>query len=150
MKQNERSYTSTASILRSLVRTKAWGGAVMANCGPRPDGTLPPPYYQGMNEIRDWMKVNGESIIGASAMPIDMQANVPVTTRGNTWYLHAVAGTKGKLSVKTGTPNGSIKSARLLCTGEPVKFQWSDSTLEIDFPEPQRNTPHEVIAVTVN
>ena len=150
MKQNEKSYTSTASILKSLARTKAWGGAVMANCGPRPDGTLPPPYYQGMSEVRDWMKVNGESIVGASPMPTDMQANVPVTTRGNTWYLHAIAGTKGRLSVKPGTPIGSIKSARLLRTGEPVKFQWADGTLEIDFPEPQRNTPHEVIAVTVN
>ena len=150
MKQNEKNYAPTASILKSLARTKGWGGSVMVNCGPRPDGTMPPPYYQGMSEVRDWMKTNAESIVGADAMPRNMQANVPVTTRGHTWYLHAVAGTRGRLSVKPGTPIESIKSARLLRTGEPVKFQWADGNLAIDFPEPPRSTPHEVIAVTVN
>lgn len=150
MKQNEKTYAPAASILKSLARTKAWGGAVMANCGPRPDGTMPPPYYQGMGEVRDWMKANAESIVGAEAMPPDMQSNAPVTTRGNTWYLHAISGTKGRISVRPGNAVESIKSARLLRTGEAVKFQWADGTLAIDFPEPQRNTPHEVIAVTVN
>lgn len=150
MKQNEKNYAATAAILKSLARTKAWGGSVMANCGPRPDGTMPPPYYQGMREVSDWMKFNAEAIIGANAMPVEMQSNVPVTTRGNTWYLHALAGTKGKISVTPGTPIRSLKSARLLRSGEPVKFDWADGTLVIEFPEPARNTPHDVIAVTVN
>jgi alpha-L-fucosidase len=149
MKQNEKSYTSTASILKSLARTKAWAGAVMANCGPRADGTMPPPYYQGMAAVRDWMKENAESVIGVGPMPEDLQSNVPVTTRGNTWYLHAVAGTKGKLSLEPGPRIGSVKSAILLRTREPVKFQWAEGKLEIGFPEPARNAPHEVIAVTI-
>jgi len=149
MKQNEKAYASTASILKSLARTKAWGGAVMANCGPRPDGTMPPPYYQGMAEVRDWMKGNAESIIGASPMPPDMQSNVPVTTRGDTWYLHAVAGSKGRLTVKPGGAVPTIKSARLLRTGEPVEFKWADGQLEISLSEPTRNAPHEVVAVTL-
>lgn len=149
MKQNEKSYTSTASILKSLARTKAWGGAVMANCGPRPDGTMPAPYYRGMAEVRDWMKANGASIIGASAMPIDMQANVPVTTRQNTWYLHAVAGSKGKLTVKPGTGPIHIQSAKILRTGEPVRFVWAKDQCHIAFPEPARNQAHDVIVVTL-
>jgi len=79
-----------------------------------------------------------------------IQANVPITTRGNIWHLHAIAGTKGRISVRPGNAIASVKSARLLRTGEPIKFQWADGTLAIDFPEPQRNTPHDVIAVTVN
>ncbi len=149
MIQNEKSYAPTASILKSLARTKAWGGTVMANCGPRPDGTMPPPYYKGMAEVRDWMKANAESIAGADAMPPDMQANIPVTRRGNTLYLHAVAGSKGKLVVKPGPAVSAIKSARLLRTGNPVDFRWADGVLEIALPEPSRNTPHDVVAVTV-
>jgi hypothetical protein len=82
-------------------------------------------------------------------MPEDLQSNVPVTTRSNTWYLHAVAGTKGRLSVKPGARIGAVKSARLLRTCEPVEFQWADGALEIDFPEPARDTPHEVVEVTI-
>jgi alpha-L-fucosidase len=150
MKQNETAYAPTASILRSLARTKAWGGAVMANCGPRPDGTMPPPYYQGMRDVRDWMKMNGESILGAAPMPLDMQSNVPVTTRAKTWYLHAIAGTKDAISVRPGSGMTSIQSVRLLRTGEPVPHQWDKHTLKIDLRQPPRDSPHEVIAVTVN
>jgi alpha-L-fucosidase len=149
MKQNEEACASTASILKSLARTKAWGGAVMANCGPRPDGTMPPPFYQGMSAVRDWMKANGESIVGAGPAPLDMQSNVPVTTRGETWYLHPVSGSKGKLTAKSGSAPASIKSVRLVRTGEPLEFRWADETLEIAFPEPAQNAPHEVVAVTL-
>ncbi len=149
MTQNEKAYASTASILKSLARTKAWGGTLMTNCGPRPDGTMPPPFYQGMAGVRDWIKGNTESIVEAGPAPLDMQSNVPVTTRGNTWYLHAVAGSKGKLTVKPGTASVSIKSVRLLRTGEPVDFKWADGILEIAFPEPAQNAPHEVVAVTL-
>jgi alpha-L-fucosidase len=149
MKRDEERYAPAAMILRLLARSKAWGGSVMANCGPRPDGTMPPPYYRGMAEVRDWMKANGESIKGASPMPETAKANVPVTTRGAVWYLHAVNGSKGKISVKPGGALEGIKSARILRSGEPVKYQWADGSLEIEFPEPDRNTPHEVIAVTL-
>ena len=148
MKQNEKTYASTASILEPGAH-KAWGGSVMANCGPRPDGTMPPPYYQGMAEVRDWMKANGESINGASPMPEDLQANVPVTTRGNTWYLHAVDGIERQAFGKAGhhyqLRQVGAPSSHRRTRGFPV----GNGTLEIDFPEPGRNTPHEVIAVTV-
>jgi alpha-L-fucosidase len=149
MKHNEKSYTKTASILKSLARTKAWGGAVMANVGPRPDGTMPPPYDQGMAEVRDWMKANREAIIGAQAMPEEMQANVPVTTRDNTWYLHAIAGSKGKLTVKPGKQNATIRSAKVLRTGKAVPFSWNRDQWEIPFPEASPHQPHEVIVVTL-
>ncbi len=149
MTKNEKAYASTASILKSLARTKAWGGTVMANCGPRPDGTMPQPYYQGMTEVRDWMKANAESIFGAHPMPRDMQSNVPVTTRESTWYLHVIAGTKGKIHVKPGSSATTIRSVRILRTGATVEFKWSNGQLEIDLPEPDRNRPHDVIAVTI-
>lgn len=148
MQRDEKRYAPAAVILRSLARSKMWGGSVLANCGPRPDGAMPPPFYQGMAEVRDWMKANGESIKGASPMPETAQANVPVTTRGDIWYLHAVNGSKGKISVTPGGAMKSVSSVRVLRTGEPVKYQWDKGTLALDYPEPDRTTPHEVIAVT--
>jgi len=147
MKKNEKSYTSTASILKSLARSRAWGGPVMANCGPRPDGTMPDPYFKGMSEVRDWMKANGTSIIGAGPMPENAVANVPVTMRGNTWYLHAVAGHKGTLTLKPGGPVGPVKSVKNLRTGAALDFKDNSGTLEIAMPETDPKRPHEVVVV---
>ena len=148
MKVDDKRYAPAAVMLRTIARSKAWSGSVLINAGPRPDGTLPPPYYEGMAEVRDWMKVNGESIHGASPVPEDAKANVPITTRGEVWYLHAVNGSAGKITV---TPGGEIKgvsSIRVLRTSEPVTYEWKDGTLSLDYPEPDRKTPHDVIAVT--
>ncbi len=150
MTKNEQSYVSSASILKSIARSRAWGGSVLANCGPRPDGTMPDPYYKGMAEVRDWMKLNGESVIGADPVPEAAEANVPVTTRGNIWYLHAVAGTKEAIIVKPGIPVQSILSAKNLRTGESVPFDWKEGVLTVNIPAPASGKAHDVIAVTLN
>ena len=147
--RNEDRYTATANILRLLARTKGWGGAIMANVGPRPDGTLPPPYYQGVRELGDWMRVNGESIHGAIAIPPEAEANVPVTVHGDTWYLHAVTGSKGTITVKPGPSVASVNSARVLGSDRAVAFDWRDGVLTVAHPEPARDQPHTVIAVHV-
>jgi alpha-L-fucosidase len=150
MKSNETRYTDTASILKSVARSRAWGGAVLANCGPRPDGTMPDPFYRGMKEVQEWMKVNGESIHGTQAMPESVESNVPITTRGNTWYLHAVAGNKGKLTLTPGNAVKNIKAARNLRNKAEVPFQWQQGILEISVPQGDPKTPHDVIAITLD
>lgn len=149
-KRNEERYTSSAAILRLLARTKGWGGALLANVGPRPDGSLPPPFYDGVARIEGWMSVNGESIHGATALPPDAEANVPVTVRGETWYLHAVAGSEGRIVVKPGPSVAGIVSARVLGEDRPVPFAWQDGALTLDFPEPARDRLHLVIAARVS
>jgi len=109
---------------------------------------MPPPFYKGMAEVRDWMKANGESINGAAPIPQDAVANVPVTTRGDVWYLHAIHGNKEKISVTPGGPARKVKSVHVLRTGDVVPYQWENGTLTLDFPEPEKSTPHDVLAVT--
>jgi alpha-L-fucosidase len=146
-KANESQYSPTASIIRLLARTKGWGGTLMANTGPRPDGSMPPPYYKGMSELSAWLKANGDSIRGASAVPTEAVANVPVTVRGDIWYLHAVPGFKGTLTLTPGQSVLAIRSAKILRTGETVPFAWKDGSLTLAFPEPAKDQPHEVIAL---
>jgi alpha-L-fucosidase len=148
-KADETSYASAARILRTIARTKGWGGTTMANVGPRPDGTLPPPYYARASEIGAWMKTNGESIHGAQPIPTEAEANVPVTVRGDTWYLHAVSGFKDTIVVRPGPSVSDVASARVLSDGRKVDAQWEDGQISIKFSEPQGDKPHEVIAVNV-
>ncbi|MCU0791617.1 MAG: alpha-L-fucosidase [Opitutaceae bacterium] len=148
MKRDEIRYAPTATILRLVARTKAWGGAVMANCAPRPDGTMPPPFFKGMAEVRDWMKINGVSVIGAGPVPESAVANVPVTTRGDVWYIHAVNGSKGTLSVTPGASATSVASVSVLGKPGSPAYTWENGTFTMAYPEPDRTTPHDVIAVT--
>jgi alpha-L-fucosidase len=147
-KRDEARYAPAAKILRLVARSKAWGGSVLANAGPRPDGTMPPPFFAGMAEVRDWMKLNGESVLGASPMPESCQANVPVTTRGNVWYLHAVNGSQGKIWVTPGVPLDGVESVVVLGKKSRVPHEWKDGTLVVEYPEPDAEKPHDVIAVT--
>lgn len=109
---------------------------------------MPPPFFKGMAEVRDWMKINGASLIGANPVPEGAVANVPVTTRGGVWYLHAVNGSKGTLSVTPGASVTSVVSVSVLGKPDSPSYKWENGTLTMAYPEPDRTTPHDVIAVT--
>jgi alpha-L-fucosidase len=148
-KKNETAYGSTASILKLLVRTRAWGGALMVNAGPRPDGTMPEPFYQGMREVAEWMKIHRASVIGTDAVPEGVESNVPITTHGNVWYLHAVAGFKDAIVIKSGKQLRQIKSATLMRSGQAVKFEWDGMILRVPIAAVDPNLLHEVIQLRI-
>jgi alpha-L-fucosidase len=148
-KKNELSCTPTADILASLAKSRAWGGALMANWGPRPDGTLPDTYYRSMRDFGEWMKANGASIAGTEPAPAGVQANVPITARDDTWYLHLIAASGGKASVTPGPSIESVSSATILASGEAVPFEWRSGVLHVDRRAPAPDQAHEVVAVRV-
>jgi hypothetical protein len=81
-------------------------------------------------------------------MPETSQANVPVTTRGNVWYLHAVNGRQGKISVTPGNSCQGVESVAVLGKPGQVRHEWKEGTLNLDYPESDPATPHDVIVVT--
>lgn len=152
-KKNEVKYASTASILSLLAKTRAMGGALMTNTGPRPDGTMPDPFYKGMREVAEWMKINRESVVDVSPAPRDVQSNVPITvkrgTAGQTWYLHVLPTCKGEITVSPGASIRTIKGAKML-GGSAVPFNWDGQTVKIVLPPPEANVPHQVLAIEVD
>ena len=148
-KGNEIKYSVTANILNLLARTKAWGGAFLINVGPRPDGTLPPPFYRGIEELGAWMKIHREAVLEVDAVPTDVVATCPVTVRGSTWYLHATAGTPNEMVITPGAHFQQVISAQVMSSGQAVPFTWDGATLRLTCKIPDKNTPHDVIKVEV-
>lgn len=74
--------------LTKLVLLRAWGGNLLANIGPKGDGSVPPQALSCWKDMADWMKHSGESVIGTQAGPWPEQSNVPITTRPKAAYLH--------------------------------------------------------------
>jgi alpha-L-fucosidase len=139
-------YKSTAWMLETLVRLRTWGGNLLINVGPRPDGELPDVVYQRLAETAAWMSHSRESVIGTEALPASARCNVPVTTRdhGTLWYLHAVPGFEEAINIHdVQTP----QRVYLLRTGETLPFTLSQGCLTVTIPSKLRSHGVDVVAV---
>lgn len=57
------SYKSTQQLVEMLIRTRAGGGNLLLNFGPKADGSIAPEQESVMREVGMWMFVNREAII---------------------------------------------------------------------------------------
>lgn len=57
-------YKPAKEIIEKLVDIVSKGGNYLLNIGPGPDGELDPIAYQRLQEIGEWIKINGEAIYG--------------------------------------------------------------------------------------
>jgi alpha-L-fucosidase len=65
----DRAYKSPETIVRNLVDIVSKGGNYLLNVGPTSEGVIPQPDIRVLEEVGNWMAVNGESIHGANACP---------------------------------------------------------------------------------
>ena len=63
-KPTNESYKSGGELISLLIETRAKGGNLLLNVGPRPDGEIPIEQEERLREIALWMFINGESIYG--------------------------------------------------------------------------------------
>lgn len=77
-KPTNETYKSGGELIRLLIETRAKGGNLLLNVGPKPDGTLPIEQEERLREIALWMFVNGEAIHGVRPWVI--------TNEGDYWF----------------------------------------------------------------
>ncbi|MBE0658549.1 MAG: alpha-L-fucosidase [Bryobacteraceae bacterium] len=71
-------YKSGGQLISMLIETRAKGGNLLLNVGPKPDGELPIEQEERLREVALWMFVNGESIYGVRPWV--------VTNEGPFWF----------------------------------------------------------------
>jgi alpha-L-fucosidase len=140
-------FQTLAWVFEILVRCRTWGGNLLLNVGPRPDGTMPDPFYENAEKLGAWMAHSGESLIGADATPGDERSNVPITRRAGVWYLHLLPKHEGAVEVRNVPPPRAVK---LLRTGQSVSYQGRDNTLVLQIPSTARTSLDDVIALHWN
>jgi len=132
-------------LIERLVRNRTWGGNYLANFGPRADGAMPPDYYRICDEMADWMKHSGVSVYDVEAGPYPDRSTVPVTVKGNTWYVHFLDfRRRGSLLKGVEDP----RSATLLRTGKPVAWRREGDGVLITPAAEDFTTHDDVVAVT--
>jgi len=87
--QNE-NYKTGGQVIDILVETRAKGGNLLLNVGPKPDGELPIEQEERLREVALWMQVNQECIYGVRPWVITNEQNIWFTKAKNDNTLYAI------------------------------------------------------------
>jgi alpha-L-fucosidase len=85
----DKDYKTPKEVVRNLADIAHKGGNYLLNVGPTAEGLIPPESVDVLREVGKWMAINGESIYGTTAGPIE---SIPAWGRGTAapgkLYLH--------------------------------------------------------------
>jgi alpha-L-fucosidase len=96
-KPTNESYKSGKQLIMTLVETRAKGGNLLLNVGPKPDGELPIEQEERLREIALWMAVNQEAIYAVRPWVITNEGDVWFTKRKDAATVYAtVSGERWK------------------------------------------------------
>jgi len=98
--QNE-IYKSGGQLISLLVETRAKGGNLLLNVGPKPDGELAIEQEERLREVALWMFVNGEAIYGVRPWVITNEKDLWFTKKKDEDTIYVVV--KEKEPWKRGT-----------------------------------------------
>jgi alpha-L-fucosidase len=141
----DRSYKSTADLVRYLVRAAGSNSNFLLNVGPMSTGEIQPEFATRLREVGAWLELYGESIYGTRGGPF-APANWGVTTqRGNTVYVH-VLDWNSKVLALPDLP-GRVHSARLIRDGRIVSFEVLDDAIVLRLPERPADLIDEIVAI---
>jgi alpha-L-fucosidase len=73
-KSYDNNYKSTETLLRNLVDIASKGGNYLLNVGPTAQGIIPQPQAERLQQIGNWLKINGDSIYGTGPTPFGAEA----------------------------------------------------------------------------
>ena len=130
--QNDREFKSAQFLIRGLVEVASRGGNFLLNVGPRPDGTIQPEFQERLRAIGDWLSVNGDSIYGTTYGPVQGVSSIRTTAKDNKVFIHIFDWRGATLEVNR--IKAKIVSARLLSTGQSLKFTQTEEKLKLELP----------------
>jgi alpha-L-fucosidase len=87
--QNEL-YKTGGQVIDILVETRAKGGNLLLNIGPKPDGELPIEQEERLREVALWMQVNQECIYNVRPWAITNEQNIWFTKAKNEPTVYAI------------------------------------------------------------
>jgi alpha-L-fucosidase len=139
-------HKSTRQLIHYLVRSASGGANYLLNVGPSPLGEIVPVHAQRLQEVGQWLSVNGESIYGTRAGKVLPTADMVSTCNGDTHYIHLLNYVSDCVKLKGFA--GNTHEARLLHTGAPVKSSTKGDSLVLTIPPSARSSFDTVIKLS--
>ena len=112
--KNDHNWKDAKVVIQNLADIASKGGNYLLNVGPTSQGVFPPEAVQILGDVGRWMNVNGESIYGTTANPLNANPSWGrITQKGSKLYLHVFDWpADGKITLNGAGPK--VKRARLL------------------------------------
>ena len=134
------SYKSANQIISLLVKIVSRGGNLLMNIGPGPNGDGDPVAYDRLQQIGNWMQINGEGIYNSTSIAPYSENNVYYTKsdHSNTVYAFVlsekdVVTLPGQLHFHLTHP-GKVKKISLLGNSHKLKWTADNNGLLINIP----------------
>jgi alpha-L-fucosidase len=102
------------------------------------NGKIPDEQIERLEEIETWMVTNMESIVDTVPGLEPWQFYGPSTRKGDTIYLHLLMKPYETVSIK-GIPVNSVKSVRVLGTGQELRYKKRIPVVDILVQNPAPN-----------
>jgi alpha-L-fucosidase len=113
----DKQYKSVKELVHFLARAAGNNANFLLNIGPMPNGKIQPEFIERLQEIGEWMKINGESIYGTRGGPVPPRAWGAMTQKPGKIYVHVLDWPDPLLAI-SGVPK--ITRATALATGASV------------------------------
>jgi len=152
-KSYDHNWKSAGNLVQKLVTIISRGGNYLLNVGPTAEGVIPEPSIRSLEEVGQWLKVNGESIYGATASLIDISPAAPYqcTAKPRKFYVHIFAWPwDGKFKVSR--VNNVVKRVYLLADpnhGE-LEFNQEGGDAVISVPDKAPDPIDTVVVLEIN
>ncbi|MBK8946864.1 MAG: alpha-L-fucosidase [Ignavibacteriae bacterium] len=83
-------YRSSRELVHILIDIVCKGGNLLLNIAPSPEGTWHDEAYERLDEIGDWIKINGEAIYETRSIKPYKESNICFTNKKNTKTVYAI------------------------------------------------------------
>jgi alpha-L-fucosidase len=139
-------WKTSKTVIRNLISCVRDSGNYLLNIGPKGDGSIPEPSVRVLQEVGEWMAVNGHTIYDSDPCQVRRSNYASFTRVGNTLCMHvhfwpgeyvAIAGLMTK-----------VKAAKLVKTGASVPFKQDEFRVRFtDLPAAAPDHPITTIAI---
>ncbi|WP_103190784.1 alpha-L-fucosidase [Formosa algae] len=173
-KSYDNDWKSTKELLYYLVDIASKGGNFLLNIGPDGEGRVPEQSAQGLLEIGDWLKTNGDAIYGTTRWKITREGNEDgllggtehrakkgfsrsfsandfwFTSKANTVFAISFVNPKSQVEIKSfQLTNGKVENVRLLGDTSELKWKQGKDGLVVDLTDIQIGPDGYVLEITL-
>lgn len=145
-KINDHHWKTTEDLLHKLIDIASKGGNYLLNIGPTAEGVVPQPSVERLHGMGDWLAVNGESIYGTKAGPLQGLEWCRTTAKPGKVYLHVFDWPVEGTIRLSGLPNPVSKAYLLQDKPAELKIGRQDQQVIISGPA---LPPNEIDSVVV-
>jgi alpha-L-fucosidase len=145
-KSYDNNWKSPQTLIRNLIDIASKGGNYLLNVGPTSEGLIPQPSVERLQQVGQWMKVNGEAIYGTSASPFKKLPWGRCTKKPGKLYLHVFDWPNGVLTVPG--LSSKVTKAYLLADAERAALEVTVGEDGVKVKVPQK-APDAIASVVV-